>query len=89
MQYAGFTLTLFSSLAVSCVIVLRIRRPEMPRPFKAWGYPFTPLLFLGVSLWTMVWAFRGRPLESSLALLTVVAGGVTFYVLSRRSARDS
>ena len=85
-QYAGFTLTLFSSLAVSCVIVLRIRRPEMPRPFKAWGYPVTPLLFLGVSLWTMVWAFRGRPLESSLALLTVAAGGITFYALSRRSA---
>ena len=87
-QYAGFTLTLFSSLAVSCVIVLRIRRPEMPRPFKAWGYPFTPLLFLGVSLWTMIWAFRGRPLESSLALLTVAVGGIAFFVISRRSARD-
>ena len=87
LQYAGFTLTLFSSLAVSCVIALRIRRPEMPRPFKAWGYPFTPLLFLGVSLWTMVWAFRGRPAESSLALMTVVAGGIAFFVISRRSAR--
>ena len=59
-QYAGFTLTLFASLAVSCVIVLRRRRPDLERPFKTWGYPATPLLFLAVSAWMMVWAFRGR-----------------------------
>jgi len=84
-QYAGFTLTLFSSLAVSCVIVLRIRRPGAERPFRAWGYPFSPLLFLVVSIWMMFWAFRGRPIESTLALLTVLVGGVIFALtLSRR-----
>jgi APA family basic amino acid/polyamine antiporter len=84
-QYAGFTLILFASLAVSCVIVLRIRRPEMARPFRAWGYPLTPLLFLALSAWMMVWAFRGRPVESSLSLLTVAAGGLAFLLLSRRA----
>lgn len=82
-QYAGFTLSLFSSLAVSCVIVLRVRSPEMPRPFRAVGYPWTPLLFLGVSAWTMVWAFRGRPIESSAALATAGIGGALFWVLRR------
>jgi APA family basic amino acid/polyamine antiporter len=80
MQYAGFTLTLFGSLAVSCVIVLRIRRPEMPRPFRTWGYPFTPLLFLSVSAWTLLWAIRGRPVESLLGLLTVGVGGLVFWL---------
>ncbi|MCH7959438.1 MAG: amino acid permease [Candidatus Hydrogenedentes bacterium] len=89
LQYTGLTLTLFSSLAVSCVIVLRIRRPEMTRPFKTWGYPFTPLLYLSVSLWTMIWAVRGRPVESMLSLATVVAGGIAFYVLSRRSRANN
>ena len=69
MQYAGFTLTLFASLAVSCVIALRIRRPEMRRPFRCWGYPWTPLFFLAVSGWMMFWAVRGRPVESLLSLL--------------------
>jgi APA family basic amino acid/polyamine antiporter len=82
-QYAGFTLSLFASLAVSCVIVLRLRRPEAVRPFRAWGYPWTPLLFLTVSAWMMFWAFRGRPLESSLGLATVAVGGVLF-ALQRR-----
>jgi APA family basic amino acid/polyamine antiporter len=84
MQYAGFTLALFSSLAVSCVIVLRIRRPELPRPFRTWGYPATPALFLAVSTWMMFWAFRGRPVESSLALLTVAAGGIVFWLMGPR-----
>ena len=86
-QYAGFTLTLFASLAVSCVIVLRFRRPDLERPFRTWGYPVTPLLFLAVSGWMMWWAFEGRPVESSLSLLTVAVGGVAFLVMSRRMER--
>lgn len=87
MQYAGFTLTLFASLAVSCVITLRVRRPGMPRPFRCWGYPWTPVFFLAVSGWMMVWAVRGRPWESLLALLTVAAGGLLFSLIRRHEKR--
>jgi APA family basic amino acid/polyamine antiporter len=88
-QYAGFTISLFAALAVSCVLVLRMRRPEAARPFHAWGVPWSPLLFLGVSLWMMVWAFRGRPVESSLALLTVLLGGLTFSIAVVRRRRSA
>lgn len=84
-QYAGFTLSLFASLAVSCVIVLRVRRPGVPRPFRAWGYPWSPALFLAVSCWMMFWAFQGRPVESILALATVAAGGLIFAATVRRN----
>ena len=79
-QYAGFTLSLFASLAVSCVIVLRVRSPDLPRPFRAWGYPWSPLFFIGVSAWMMFWAFQGRPVESLFALGTVAVGGLIFAV---------
>ena len=82
-QYAGFTLALFSALAVSCVVVLRRKRPELARPFRTWGYPVTPIFFVAVSVWTMFWAFRGRPTESTLALLTVALGGVIFWATQR------
>ena len=86
-QYAGFTLTLFSSLAVSCVIVLRVRRPDIERPFRAWAYPLSPLLFLAVSGWMMYWALQGRPVESTLSLSTVLLGGVIFALsVSRKEA---
>jgi APA family basic amino acid/polyamine antiporter len=77
-SYAGFTLALVSALAVSCVIVLRYKRPELERPFRVWAYPLPPLFFILVSVWTMYWAFQGRPVESTLALLTVAAGGGIF-----------
>jgi len=80
LSYAGFTLALMSALAVSCVIVLRFKRPDMERPFRVWAYPLPPLFFLIVSIWTMYWAFQGRPVESTLALLTVAAGGGIFFL---------
>jgi APA family basic amino acid/polyamine antiporter len=84
-QYAGFTVTLFASLAVSCVIVLRIRRPQADRPFRTWGYPLSPLIFLAVAAWTMYWAFRGRPVESTLSFVTVLLGGLAFRFAARRA----
>ena len=60
--------------------MLRIRKPDMPRPFRVWAYPLPPLFFIVVSVWTMYWAFQGRPVESTLALLTVATGGGIFLM---------
>lgn len=87
LSYAGFTLALMSALAVSCVIMLRFKLPQLPRPFKVWAYPLPPLFFIVVSLWTMYWAFQGRPVESTLALLTVVCGGCVFMLPGVRASR--
>lgn len=86
LQYAGFTLALMSALAVSCVMVLRVRMPELSRPFRLRGYPLPPLFYLAVTLWTLAWAFLGRPLESSLALLTVASGGALYWLSRVRGA---
>lgn len=86
-QYAGFTLSLFASLAVSCIIVLRVRFPNAERPFKAWGYPLSPVLFIAVSVWMMYWAIQGRPLESALSLLTVILGGIIFAVSAAKNRK--
>lgn len=86
--YAGFTLSLFATLAVAAVVVLRIRQPRMQRPFRAWGYPLTPLVFVSVSLWMMFWAARGRPVECFLGALTVAVGGA-LHVVARRVTASS
>ncbi|MEX0617639.1 MAG: amino acid permease [Pseudohongiellaceae bacterium] len=90
LQYAGFTLALFSSLAVASVIVLRIRLPDAPRPFRVFAYPYTPILFLTISGWVMVWNLFGEYwLESLLALATVVCGGLLFYIGEWHRAQPS
>jgi len=87
-QYAGFTLTLASSIAVAAVIVLRIRRPDLPRPFRVPAYPWPIVFYLAVSAWTLIWAIQGRPVESLLGLGTTVAAGIAFYFLGRKTPAD-
>jgi APA family basic amino acid/polyamine antiporter len=82
-NYVQFSLTLFSSLTVLGVIVLRWRRPDLPRPYRAWGYPVTPLIFLAVSGW-MLWHLLedASTREPSLWGLATAALGLVIYYLS-------
>jgi APA family basic amino acid/polyamine antiporter len=86
MMWTGFALVIFSALAVMAVFVLRVRRPELPRPYRVPGYPLVPALYVAASVWMGIFALRGRPKESLLGLLTV-AIGVPFYWLVRRERR--
>ena len=80
--YAGFVLSLFTFLTVLGLFILRWRQPALPRPYRAWGYPITPLLFLGLSGWTLWFILRDKPTESLYGLATVLFG-LVFYFLSR------
>jgi APA family basic amino acid/polyamine antiporter len=84
LYYIEAILILSSMLAVAAVFVLRRRCPDAPRPYRAWGYPVTPLLFLAVSLY-MLWVFVGRqPAEAAGGLLTLVAGAAVYAYGNRR-----
>jgi len=84
LEYYAFIDFLFFSLAVAAVIVLRVRRPTLPRPFRVWGYPVTPVLFLVVSGWYLVNLFLRRPTESMVGLV-IMTVGVPFYFHWRRT----
>lgn len=77
--YSGFVLNLFTTLAVIGVFVLRIKQPDLPRPYKVWGYPFTPLLFILLSLWTLTYLLIDKTLESVAGLITVFVGLVLYF----------
>lgn len=82
--YAGFALVFFSALAVGAVIVLRVRRPQLVRPFRVPLYPFVPLLFLAFAAWILIFTFRGRPTESLLGIATVLLGLPLYFYWRRR-----
>jgi APA family basic amino acid/polyamine antiporter len=87
LTYAGFTLTLFALLSVGGVMVLRWREPDMPRPYRTWGYPWTPLFFVGFSMWTVVVVLRDRPMEAVGGAVTLgVAALLTWLVDERKEA---
>ncbi len=87
--YAGVGLSLFTMLTVAAVYVLRWRQPDLARPFRTPGYPFTPAIFLIVTAALTYAAFKQRQEVSLLALGSILAGIPVYYVnqrLRRRAA---
>jgi APA family basic amino acid/polyamine antiporter len=77
-----FSLTLCSFLAVLGVIVLRWKEPGLVRPYRTWGYPLTPLVFLGVTAFMMYHLIAERPLQS-LAGVAIMLAGLAVYAFSQ------
>jgi basic amino acid/polyamine antiporter, APA family len=80
--FAGW---IFYGLAVAALFRLRSTEPDMPRPYKCWGYPWIPGLFVAGALALTVNIWLQRPGRSSLGLLLIVAG-IPFYQWWKKSA---
>ena len=85
-QLIGFTAFftyVFLTLAVIGLMILRKKEPDLYRPYRTWGYPVTPILFLLISSGVLVNAFiidYTRP----LAGLVILAVGLPFYLYWKR-----
>jgi APA family basic amino acid/polyamine antiporter len=80
--YISFTLSLFTTLTVLGVFILRFQKPDLERPYKTWGYPVTPAIFLILNCWFLWFVFKGKPV-ASLVGLSVVAMGLVVYFLAK------
>jgi APA family basic amino acid/polyamine antiporter len=80
-----FGLQLASFATVLGLIVLRVREPDLPRPYRCWGYPFTPLLFLAISAWMMIYVALDKPWETAAGMGLIALGSVLFLVSPKNS----
>jgi APA family basic amino acid/polyamine antiporter len=87
--YLGFTLTLSSLMTVAGVFVHRYKYPEISRPYRTWGYPITPLIFIGVGLWVLIFTFMGKPVESLAGLFTIFLGLPIYFFAARKKLVSS
>lgn len=78
--FAGFILALNSFVTVLGVFVLRLRQPDLPRPYRTFLYPVTPLIYLALTGWTLTFVLINRPGEA-LPGLGVIAAGLVLYAL--------
>jgi len=83
--YATFVLIFFSALAVSSVFVLRLRRPDLPRLYRVWAYPWVPAAYLVLSFAILWAALQIRPTESLWGVATVAAGFPVYLWMARRN----
>ena len=80
----GSILGFWSLLAVLGVIVLRFREPNLPRPYRTWGYPVTPLIFATITVFGLVLNSEGHVKETLIGAATVLIG-IPIYLWASRN----
>ncbi|HZC22961.1 MAG TPA: amino acid permease [Candidatus Binatia bacterium] len=88
LDYAMFALWLSYGAMVAGVIVLRIKRPDLPRSYRMWGYPATAILFLVITAWFLGNMIVTRPVPSLIAT-ALIAFGIPVYFFWTRSRSAS
>jgi basic amino acid/polyamine antiporter, APA family len=89
LDFIQFALLFCSFFTVVGVIKLRITTPDLPRPYRAWGYPLTPVIFLLVTLFMMYYLTRERPLQSFLGILIMISGLLIYAIFRKRTDAGS
>jgi APA family basic amino acid/polyamine antiporter len=83
--YVVFMDWVFFAMAGAAVFVFRRTRKDAERPYKTWGYPITPALFVGISVWFVVNTLVERPLHAWVGLIFTAVGVGVYFVFKRRS----
>ena len=81
--FAGAMLAFNSFLAILGVFVLRYREPDLPRPYKTWGYPIVPLIYLTITAFMLGFVIINEP-HKAIFGLCVILFGIVFYAVSKR-----
>ena len=84
LNYVSLIIAVFSALTVGSLIVLRLKHPELKRPYTIWGYPLVPLLFIAANLGIAAATLWEKP-EDALRGFGIVALGIFAYLFWSRS----
>jgi basic amino acid/polyamine antiporter, APA family len=87
LDYIIFAVLVFYILTIVGLFVLRVKRPEAPRPYKALGYPVLPAIYLVMATWICVVLLRYKPQYTWPGLVLVLLGIPVYLFWSRRSLR--
>ncbi len=82
--YMGFTLSLSAMITVAGLIKMRLTEPHLDRPYKTWGYPLTPLIFIGGNLWITVYSIASRPVATLYGMGTIALGIGMYFLFHRQ-----
>jgi basic amino acid/polyamine antiporter, APA family len=88
-QYTQFSLLLCSLFTVLGVIVLRMTRPELARPYCVWAYPLPPIIFTVITLWMMSYLLLSKTTESLAGLATALVGVLLYFCAGEKRLHRS
>jgi len=87
-EYVVFALVIFFALTGFAVIVLRFKQPERKRPYKTWGYPVIPLLFVLINVAVFLNTVINQPLKSTIGLIMLGVGIPAFLYWKKKERKD-
>jgi APA family basic amino acid/polyamine antiporter len=85
LDYVIFAVLLFFALTIFALFLLRIKKPDIPRPYKAWGYPLIPALYILTTTFIMVILLIYKPGYTFPGLVIVLLGIPVYYLWRRFS----
>jgi APA family basic amino acid/polyamine antiporter len=84
LDYVFFAVLIFYILTIIALFMLRLTRPEMPRPYKAFGFPVLPGLYIVMATWVSVVLLRYKPQYTWPGLILVLIGIPVYLVWQRQ-----
>ena len=87
-DYVIFGSWIFYALITSSIFVFRRKYPDADRPYRAWGYPVIPVVFLLVAGWLLVNTMLTAPKQSFAGIGLIILGLPVYYYLNNRTDRD-
>ncbi|MBP9109378.1 MAG: amino acid permease [Pyrinomonadaceae bacterium] len=88
-DYVIFGSWIFYALIGSSIFVYRRKHPDAPRPYRAWGYPVVPIVFLAVSGWLLYRTLVDSPKQSFIGIGLILLGLPVYYYLNNRGGKST
>jgi basic amino acid/polyamine antiporter, APA family len=86
-NFAVFAFWLFYGMVTAAVFVFRRRLPDATRPYRTWGYPVVPALFVLVTIGLIIFTIKNSPIQSLIGLLIIALGLPVYWYFARRTNR--
>jgi len=87
LDYVIFAVLIFFTLTILSIFILRVKRPEIPRPYKAFGYPVIPSIYILITISIMIILLIYKP-DYTFPGLGIVLLGIPVFYLWRKSYKN-
>jgi len=84
-DFAIFAFWLFYGMVAASVFIFRRRNPDAPRPYRTWGYPVVPAIFVLVTIYLIVFTIKNAPVQSLIGLAIIATGLPVYWYFARRN----
>jgi basic amino acid/polyamine antiporter, APA family len=83
LDFVIFAVLIFFALTILAIFVLRVKKPDIPRPYKAFGYPVIPAIYILATVFIMFILLKYKPNYTYPGLIIVLAGIPVYYIWRR------